>query len=225
MGDFTCKYCKKSFIKESSYLSHVCKYKRRYESKNDPEFRVALSAYQLFYTMEMGGKKKSMDDFVHSDFYNDFIKFGRFCVEYDIPYINKYATYCIKNKLKIKKWRDPLSYDEFLFDHQVNKESPEEAVARSIEEIQKWSRKSGKNECEFFREAELNQAAWMIRTGRISPWVLYIAPSGKQLLDELDEQHMKELANILNPTIWHKKFLTNGDSIEYLYDLLEKGGF
>lgn len=222
---FTCTYCKKSFSRESSYVNHVCRLKKRWQERDTPAFHIAVSAYQKFYEIEMSCNNKTTSDFIESKFYNDFIKFGRFCIEYDIPYVNRYLLYCIKNKIKLKKWASPLTYDLFIYEYFLTIETPEEAVERSIKEIRKWAERTGKDETRFFLDAELNEAAWMLRTGRISPWLVYIAPTGKNLLDDLTEQHTKELNNILNPNFWHQKFLTNSESVQFLADLLDQYGY
>lgn len=224
MTDFKCKFCNKSFKRESAFVNHMCKTKRRWEVRNELASLVAFDAYEIFYEREMKSKK-DINDFIKSSYYLDFIKYGRFIVEYDIPYIHSYVHWCIVNKIKLSKWSSPLNYDEFLHDHIINKEEPEKAIERSIIEIEKWAKKENKNYYDFFREAELNEAAWMIRTGRVSPWMIYASPSAKILLDDLTEAHMKELGNIINPSVWHKKILTNQKSFSFISELLQSSGF
>ena len=46
---YKCKYCERSFVKESTLLAHMCEPKRRWEQKNEKHIQLGLQAYLYFF--------------------------------------------------------------------------------------------------------------------------------------------------------------------------------
>ena len=64
----------------------------------------------------------------------------------------------------------------------------------------------------------------MIRTGKISPWVLYLCESGGPLTDSFNQDHAKMIGSIIDPGFWMKRFKNNNDDVEFIRSLLEQAG-
>ena len=64
----------------------------------------------------------------------------------------------------------------------------------------------------------------MIRSGKISPWVLYLAPTGESLMSKFNEEHGKIIENIIEPGFWMRKFKKLPDDVDYIRNLLESAG-
>jgi hypothetical protein len=47
--DFTCRYCEKSFHKETTLAVHVCEQKRRWQEQDEVGVQLGLQAYLRFY--------------------------------------------------------------------------------------------------------------------------------------------------------------------------------
>ena len=79
---YICKYCNKSFVRESTLAVHVCEQKRRHQTQGEPGDRLGFMAYLRFYELTQGrGKAKTFDDFAASPYYRAFVKYGRYCVD------------------------------------------------------------------------------------------------------------------------------------------------
>ena len=71
---YTCKYCNKTFSKESILAVHACEPKRRAQQQSDPAVQIGFRAYLRFYETTQGSAKlKTYEDFSSSQFY----KIGR----------------------------------------------------------------------------------------------------------------------------------------------------
>ena len=61
---YECRYCKKSFVKETSLAVHMCEPKRRFQEQDERGVQLGLHAYLKFYEMTQGSARlKSFEDF------------------------------------------------------------------------------------------------------------------------------------------------------------------
>jgi hypothetical protein len=78
---YTCQYCRKDFMKESSLAVHSCEPRRRRMERDEAGVRLGFHSYIKFYELTQGSAKlKTFDDFADSPYYKAFVKFGRYCV-------------------------------------------------------------------------------------------------------------------------------------------------
>ena len=78
---------------------------------------MGLQAYLRFYESSQGGQKKTYGDFVNSQYYNAFVKFGKHII--DIKAINPSAfiDYVLKNNIKLDKFCKDENYQNYLEQH------------------------------------------------------------------------------------------------------------
>ena len=77
----TCKWCGKTFMSERTLAAHMCIKKRRWADKDLTHIRLGYRVFQMFYELNTtASKPKSMEDFIKSQYYEGFTKFGRSCV-------------------------------------------------------------------------------------------------------------------------------------------------
>ena len=64
---YKCKYCSRSFARETTLAVHVCEQKKRFQHKDSPTSRMAFQSYIKFYEIAQGSaKQKTFDDFATS---------------------------------------------------------------------------------------------------------------------------------------------------------------
>ncbi len=222
--DFECKYCGTKFHKGSTLSTHMCVKKRRYMEIETPASRFGFRTFQRFYDITTTSKKpKTIQDFVDSPFYIDFVKFGNHLANLKPVYPDKFIDFVIRNSVKLKDWTKDFVYDTYI-DDLVKKEPAVAATDRSITEMIDWSTENKKEFIKFFEYISANEAAHMIRTGKISPWILYLCESGGLLMDKFNEDHAKIIGNIIDPGFWMKKFKNNNDDVEYIREILNQAG-
>lgn len=221
---YQCKYCKTKFHKEQTLQTHMCVKKRRFIDKDSAGARFGFRAFQRFYDLTTQSKKaKTIEDFIDSPFYIDFAKFGNHLALLRPINIEKYIDYVILNGVKLKDWTKDFVYYVYIEDL-VKKEPALSAMERTITEIINWSETNKTEFSKFFSEVNPNEAAQLIVTGRISPWVLYLSPTGDDLMSRLNEDHGKIIGSIIEPSFWMRKFKKQADDVEYIRDLLEQSG-
>lgn len=219
-----CKFCGTKFHRETTLATHMCVKKRRHMDINSSGSRFGFRAFQRFYTLTMNAKKlKTIDEFINSPYYIDFAKFGSHLDNLRPIYIEKYIDFVIMNGVALKDWTKDYVYYLYVEDL-VKKEPASSALERSITEILEWSEKNNTSFNDFFREVTANEAAHLIQTGRISPWVLYLSKTGNHLMSKFNDDHGKMIGRIIDPKDWMKKFKKDPDDVDYVESMLEQAG-
>jgi len=221
---FDCKYCGKKFHRETTLATHMCVKKRRYLDSNTSGARYGLRTFQRFYILTTKTKKiKTQEEFIDSPYYIDFVKFGNHVAMLKPVNIEQYIDFVILSGLKIPKWiTDPVY--ELYIENLVKTEPPSSAADRTISVIIEWSEKNNTPFTQFFSNISANEAAYLIQTGKISPWVLYLCKSAEDLQSRFTNDHDSMIKNMIDPGYWMRKFKKSDDDVEYIKGLLVQAG-
>ena len=222
---YTCQYCRKDFVKESSLAVHSCEPRRRRQEQSERGVQLGLQAYLKFYQLTQGSAKlKTFDDFADSPYYRAFVKFGRYCV--DIRAINpaRFIEYVLKQNKKIDHWCRDSVYTEYLLDY-LRVENVNDALSRAIEFGITWQEQTSNTAHDCLRYGNSNAMCHAITTGRISPWIIYNSESGQQFLSELSTEQIAMIWSYIDSDFWMKKFQDYPADQEYAKDILKKAGW
>ena len=224
-SNFTCKYCDRSFSKESTLSVHVCEQKKRWQEQSERGVQLGLQGYLKFYEYTQGSAKlKGWDDFVISPYYRAFVKWGRYCVAVRVIQPDRFLEWLLKNNKKIDNWCSDRLYTEYLVTH-VQKETVNDALARAIEYGIDWSEKTGSTAHDCLRYGSANATCYAVTTGRISAWVIYNSESGQKFLAELNTEQVAMIWPYIDSDIWQKKFADYPGDQEYAKEILTQAGW
>ena len=107
-----CKWCNKGFKSDRTLSVHMCPKKRRWADKDLTHIRLGYRVFQLFYELNTSAtKSKSMEDFIRSQYYEGFTKFGRSCVLNDYLEPEKFAAWLINEAKKLADWGEENNCD------------------------------------------------------------------------------------------------------------------
>ena len=222
---FECKYCKKSFAKETTLIVHVCEQKKRYQSQTETGIQIGLRAYQTFYEMsQSSGKLKTFDDFAKSPYYRAFAKFGQYCVSIRAINVLRFTEWLLKNNKKIDYWCRDSVYGEFL-EQYLKVESPTDALQRAVEQSIVWSEENSTPSHDYLRYGNDNALCYAVTTGRISAWVLYNSQSGQEFLSRLNNEQIAMIWPYVDSDFWQEKFKSYTIDVEYIKDILKTAGW
>lgn len=227
MSEFSCEYCKKSFKRENSLFSHSCDKKTRWFRKDTVESRLAFQAWNRFHVLATAHKNPefytNFRNFIDSQYYNAFYKFGKHLAENDIIEPGKFIDYVIKMSLPIDKWTSDAVYDQYIL-NLIKNETSEFAIERSFKQISKWSTDTKNIWTEFFRLVNTNQAVLWIKAGRLSPWLLYNAESAVDFFNRCTPEQLTMIKEWAPISIWKVKFDKNKESCEVIRQTLKETG-
>lgn len=221
---YVCEYCKKAYHKEQTLQTHMCVRKQRLNDINTTSSRIGFAAFLKFYEYNYrGGKPRTRDDFIDSQYYIDFVRFGNYLAVLNPVHMDRFIETVIKNGLSLKDWTNEKVYDAYIEDL-VKREPADAAVSRSITEMMEWSEENGIAFTDYFTGVNPNDAARSIKVGKLSPWILYLAVSGDNLTSRFNEDHSKMIGKIIDPGFWMQKFKKNPDDVSYIGDILKQAG-
>jgi hypothetical protein len=220
-----CRYCKKSFLKETSLAVHMCEPKRRMQERSERGVELGFQAYIRFYEMTQGSAKlKTYEHFAESPYYRAFVKFGRYCVDTRTVNPRQFLEWLLKNNKKIDHWCKDTMYTQYLIDY-LRVENVNDALARAMEFGIDWSEKSGHPAEDCLRYGNTNAMVYAVTAGRISPWIVYNCESGQKFLSELDATQIAMVWPYIDSEVWMKKFADYVADQEYVKQMLAKAGW
>jgi len=223
--EFVCKYCEKTFQRESSLAVHLCEQKRRFQEQSERGVQLGLQAYLRFYEMTQGSAKlKTFDDFARSPYYRAFVKFGRYCIAINAVNTARFVDWVVEKNKKIDHWCRDTVYTEYLADY-LRRENVTDALTRAIEYSLTWSDKTGQPAQDIMRYGNDNAVTYAISTGRISAWIVYNCESGQKFLDEMNQDQIKIVWPWIDPEFWQKKFQDYPADREYVKEMLNRAGW
>ena len=224
-SEHVCKYCEKSFKKESTLAVHLCEPKRRYQQQNEKGVQIGLNAYLRFYEMTQGSAKfKTYDDFAKSPYYNAFVKFGRQCVNINAINVERYIDWLLKNNKKLDHWAKDSMYDEYLQQY-LRREALTDALQRAINYSISWGEEKGCEPHDVLRYGNSNTVTYAISTGKISPWIIYNCESGQQFLNNMNTDQIQIVWPWIDSDFWQKKFRDYPADQAYAEEILRQAGW
>ena len=223
---YTCKYCNKTYRKESTLATHLCEPKRRWQQEKETGVQFGLRTYlQFFETTQGSAKNKSYADFIESPYYKAFVKFGRHCVGIRCINIQNYTQWLLKNNKKLDYWTKDVFYDEWMREY-LKKEAVQDALERALKTMEDYaSNGSGlAGYKDYFRYGNANRICHHISTGRISPWIVFNCVSGVDWLSTLGDDQISVILPWIDPDYWNRKFIDYMGDVEWTKHILTEAG-
>jgi hypothetical protein len=221
--NYQCQYCGKAYAKETTLASHLCEPKRRHLQKNEKGVVLGFQAYLKFFKFTQGKGNKTYDDFAKSPYYAAFVKFGRYLHSIDAVKPERFMDWVIKNNKKLDYWCKEQFYDEYLTEY-IRIENPQDALERSINEMENWATENNSVVNHYFKYANENRIVRAVSNGRISPWAVYCSESGVNMLGRLNQEQIAIVYPWIDPDYWHKK-LNNSADADWCKYILKEAGF
>lgn len=217
---FECEFCSKKFKSETLIMKHACQLKIRWLDRESKASIVGFMAFQKFYQINYK-QNKNLDDFIRSQFYNAFTKFGRHVLELRIKTPEDFIDFVLKANQKIDKWTSEVLVEEYIKQKQAH-ESWETGLEKTILTMQNWAARENSHWSDYFDRIGTPELVHEIRLGHISPWVLYNSKKANQALMRLNEEQVSLIEEMLDPKRWKRRMLREKEETETLKKMLEQ---
>ena len=222
---YGCEFCKATFRRESTMLTHICDTKRRWLERDKKGNRIGFQAWLRFYKKNTAGNKnRTYEEFIKNPYYLAFVKFGSYCADIKCINVGVFSDWLLKNNISVDNWRQDSNYTKFLYEY-LRIEDPLDAIARSIRTTIDKSQEETIQPRDYLRYGNINSICYCITTGRISPWMLYQSESGVKFLSSLTSDHQHMIMDYINPEQWAIKFKRKPEDVQQVKELLNAGGY
>jgi hypothetical protein len=221
---YACGFCKKAFRNERTLAAHMCAKKRRNLEKDTVASQHGLRLFQRFYLLNTPTKtQKTFEQFIDSKYYTSFIKLARHLMDLRPVDRDRFVDYLFQNGIKDRDWCKDKTYEAYIIDL-LAKEPAQRGLERSIETMAAWGEKNDIPFNEFFENVAPAEATHMIRMGKLSPWVLYLAKTSSALWDRLSTEQGHIIAKVIDADVWFAKFELKRDDKIFVQEMLDEAG-
>jgi hypothetical protein len=192
---FICEFCGHQVAREKTLINHYdnCNKKLRFEIRNTDEVQAAFRLWNL-----VQNKNRSIEDFEMSNLYKTFIDFVMDSKDKGFDHIESYGKWLLTNKISVYHWKKQNFYEQFLSSF-ISSENPRDGIIRSLEYIDKIGYLG-----EFFDTCPVGRILTLIESGKVSPWLIFLADSGS-FIKRLNGEKLTYFYKIINIDVWEMK--------------------
>lgn len=202
----------------------MCIRKRRWADRDMTHIRLGHRVFQMFYQHNTNSQKpKTMEDFIRSQYYEGFTKFGRACVVNEWLSPEEYAEWLIRSGVKLRDWARDATYDRWLLEY-VKRETGLRALERTVIYLTEWAQENHQEWSEYFRVVSTNRAVHDIRAAKVSPWVIYLSDGGSGLLIKFNTEQVKMIQHLIDADFWFKVFAENPSEVDAVRETCAAAG-
>jgi len=138
-------------------------------------------------------------------------------------YPDKFIDYVVKSGVKLDHWCREELYEKYVI-NLVHTESVETALERSIKHMEDWAKENNSLWNHYFLYVSSNRASYDIKDGKVSPWLVLNCQSGKKMLANFRDDQLSSISNIVDPTVWVKKFKTQKFDLDLVKRIAQEAG-
>lgn len=219
-----CVHCGTKFRLAKTLISHICERKRRHLQQSEKRVQTGMQAFNKFYQLTQNCKKnKTYDEFCASSFYNAFVKFGSFVNNVNVLYPEQFIEHIIKSGAKLDHWCKDELYAQYLYNI-LKIEPTESAIQRSLLTMMQWGDDNSLEYTNYFSKASLNRTANDIINGHVSLWVILNTSSGKKMINNFTDEHLKIIAPAFDLHYWKRRFKEKSDDVTLVKEVCKEAG-
>ena len=209
-----CKWCHRTFIRETAYMDHECKQMKREKELKSPDGQAAWQYYHNW----MRQKKRVAPNaaaFMDSKLFRTFINFAQFVKKVQLPLPDKFIWLMIKKDYPPTMWmRDDVYalYLEFI----DNKMPPIDQAKQSIKTLFDFADAYDVDLENIFEVINPNELIHLIRIRKLSPWLLLFSQKFREFFAGMSEEQQVIVETFIKPEVWAEKRVEHKADIEII---------
>lgn len=223
---YQCEFCSSTFVTEKGYKAHNCKYMKRYEYVTKRPKGVSSYNYYLKWLRESCKSTKYVDQhtFIHSTQYNHFQNFLSMCKEQGIPDRDVFIKIMCKKKISPQHWcrEEVIQYFLETYDTDID---PIKHLDKTVDTVLRLTEALECPTSELFNNLDNDIMLTLIKTRKLSPWVLLNSKKFKEyLLKRASAKEREYIQKYINPAKWNKIISNNPKMKKMITVIIEEFG-
>lgn len=219
---FQCNHCHHRFVHEDRLLRHRCKQMIRKEEMETPQGQAAWFHYQAWMRAQHH-LIPHIKSFLHSKFYQPFIRFAKFAKQVRIPDPELYIQQMVNLDMQPTLWTDDRVYVQFL--EYMDRKVPATKNAQiTIETLFDFADALDCEIGEVFDHIDANEVIQLMRQRKLSPWLLLQSDKFKRFYANLSNEQKIHLGTIIRAKYWSKKLESNPEIVEQMKKFIQELG-
>jgi hypothetical protein len=219
-----CEFCKEKFESDVRLYNHLCPKKRKFQQRDAKSVKLGFMIFQRFCQKKANKTAPTIDKFEDSRLYSSFVGFAAHLININAINPIGYTDFLLAANIGINKWKNDVCYERYI--RELSKtEEPLAAMERNIMLMQQWSVDTGEHWTEFFRKVATPQAVLWIKSGRLSPWLLFSVPeSSSAMLKRMTPEQLGIVNGLIDAKYWQIKLERNAEEVERMKIILMDAG-
>lgn len=197
---WTCKYCKRKFVNERSFMKHDCTQMQRSREIQTVIGQSAYGLYKIWMEKQRRGAPP-IETFLTSTYYSSFIKFATWLRETGVPDSIKYVELMVVGKIAPALWRRNEAYQLYL-EHLDKRTDPITQAATTLETLIALAEGLECEIGEVFSKFQVGDILELIQQRRLSPWLLFCSKSFKVWYQSLHDVDRSALMKAIGIDYW-----------------------
>lgn len=223
---FKCHFCDKEYKREETILTHKCIKRDRYNDRDSRQMREAFRIYMQFMNFNYLTIKKGVEPLMHfikSKYFNEFFEFAGYILQNDILNKEEFITNIISTGKPVYEWTTQKTRDSWVLNCILN-EHPRRGIERSILALIEWGEITNNEWNTFFANVSTERAILWIETGKISPWLIYLAEreSSNQLMNRFSDSEFEYILKYIDVTHFERKTIQYRNDCNEIKQLLNE---
>jgi hypothetical protein len=207
-----CNHCSQYFSGEMTFMRHHCEPRRRAQELSSPLGQAAYGYYREWMKLKRFSQPSSAA-FMESKYYRSFINFAQLVIDANISNPEKYMQLMVQGEILPVLWSRDSAYGLYL--EWVDKlADPLDQVSESINYLFDVAEKEGVEVKDVFDHLGSSRIIPLIRSRRLTPWLLFCSQRFGKLLKTLSSEELKVFNTVVNSSFWAAKFQSNPTVIE-----------
>lgn len=210
--EYVCKYCHKSFVREKNYLEHKCVQMKHHEEFQSPLGQAAWILYQTWFR-QMRKMPPRAEAFPSSRYFRTFMNIAAFIQRVSMPKPEKFIRLMVSKDYPPTMWMLDEVYALYM-DYLEYNTAPMEQVQLTIETLFNAAEKADVDVSEVFTVIHPNDLIQMIRSRRVSPWLLLMSKKFKAyFVNTVTPEQRIIMEALIRPEIWADRFAKHKETV------------
>lgn len=220
---YECKYCRRTFAREPTYLKHECARMKRHHTLCSPIGQIAYSYYQQWMKLHKRYAPSS-EAFADSGSFHKFVAFAQFVRKVSMSHVDRYLKFLLSRKYDINFCANPTVYAEYLnyLDQEL---TPMDQVKTTISALLRIADAREVPFNEVFGHLTFPEVVDGVQSRKISPWLLLLSPKFRaQLKTRYTPIQRSIIEKTINPTAWMLKFKSQPTDVDAIKKVISQIG-